>query len=111
MAPKWAEVLAEDPLPWLLEPADPAVRASALRYLLDRGTDEPEVCAAQSEAMKVDPIAGILAAQDEGGWWEKPGPGYGPKYRGTVWNLMFLDQLGADPDDVRIQQACKYVLE
>jgi hypothetical protein len=57
-----------------------------------------------------DPIAGILAAQDPGGWWVKPGPGYGPKYRGTVWNLLFLDQLGADPQDERIRRACGYVL-
>lgn len=60
--------------------------------------------------MAVDPIAGILAAQDEEGWWVKPGPGYAPKYRGTVWNPMFLDQLGADPDNQRVQRACDYVL-
>ncbi len=60
--------------------------------------------------MEVNPIAGIMAAQDEAGWWVKPGPGYAPKYSGTVWNLMFLDQLGADADDDRIQLACEYVL-
>jgi hypothetical protein len=110
MVAKWGCVLAQDPLPWLLEPADPAVRSSALRLLLGRRADDPKVRAARSQAMAVDPIAGILAAQDDAGWWEKPGPGYGPKYRGTLWNLMFLDQLGADPDDARIQRACNYVL-
>ncbi len=60
--------------------------------------------------MAVDPIAGILAAQDAEGWWVKTGPGYAPKYGGTVWNLVFLDQLGADPDDARIQRACHYVM-
>lgn len=110
MAPSWAEVLAENPLPWLLEPTEPAVRASTLRRLLGRRDEDREVREARSAAMDVDPIAGILAAQDDGGWWEKPGPGYGPKYRGTVWNLMFLDQLGADPADERIQRACDYVL-
>jgi hypothetical protein len=110
MAPKWAGVLADDPLPWLLEPTEPAVRASAMQHLLGRGADDPEVREARTEAMVANPIAGILAAQDEGGWWVKPGPGYAPKYSGTVWNLMFLDQLGADPDDGRIQRACDYVL-
>ena len=110
MAPTWANVLAENPLPWLLEPSNPAVRASALRQLVGRRADDAEVRKAQLEAMQVDPIAGILAAQDEGGWWVKPGPGYGPKYRGTVWNLIFLDQLGADPGDLRIRRACRYVL-
>lgn len=103
-------MLAEDPLPWLLEPADAAVRASALQCLLGRGADDSEFRRARSNAMDVNPIAGILAAQNEAGWWVKPGPGYAPKYSGTVWNLMFLDQLGADPADERIQRACDYVL-
>jgi hypothetical protein len=99
-----------DPLPWLLDPSTPAVRAATLQRLLGREPDDPEVAAARRAAMTVDPIAGILAAQDEAGWWVKPGPGYGPKYTGTVWNLVFLDQLGADPSDERIQRACGYVL-
>lgn len=107
---RWAQTLADDPLPWLLEPVDPSVRASTLQSLLERPSDDPEVREARSTAMAVDPIAGILGAQETGGWWVKPGPGYGPKYRGTVWNLMFLEQLGADPDDQRIQRACDYVL-
>ncbi len=110
MAPTWAEVLGADPRPWLLEPGDPAVRAAALARLLGRDRDDHELRDARTGAMRVDPIAGILAAQDEAGWWVKPGPGYAPKYSGTVWNLMFLDQLGADPDDDRVQRACRYVL-
>jgi hypothetical protein len=51
-----------------------------------------------------------LEAQDERGWWVKPGPGYSPKYTGTVWNLIFLAQLGADPADRRVQRACDYVM-
>jgi hypothetical protein len=102
--------LQGDPLPWLLDPATPAVRAAALQRLLDRPSDDPEVVASRRAAMGCDPIAGILAAQDPGGWWVKPGPGYGPKYRGTVWSLLFLDQLGADPEDERIERACEYLL-
>ncbi len=60
--------------------------------------------------MAADPIAAILAAQQPDGHWEKPGPGYATKYRGTVWQVIFLDQLGADPDDERIRRACAYVL-
>jgi hypothetical protein len=56
------------------------------------------------------PIAPILAAQDPHGWWVKPGAGYGPKYTGTVWSLMFLEQMGADARDARIQLACDHVL-
>jgi hypothetical protein len=95
---------------WLLDPDTPAVRQFALRWLLDRPNDDPEVRAARDSAMASDPIASILAAQHPSGYWEKPGPGYATKYRGTVWQLIFLDQLGADPADARIRAACEYVL-
>ena len=106
----WPGRLRSDPLPWLLDPSAPAVRHLALRDLLDRPADDPEVMAARRAAMLADPIAAILAAQHPEGYWEKPGAGYATKYRGTVWQLIFLDQLGADGSDMRIRRACDYVL-
>jgi hypothetical protein len=106
----WRGHLRADPLPWLLEAANPAVRHLALRQLLGRPVDDPEVVAVRQAAMAADPIASILAAQHPEGYWEKPGPGYATKYRGTVWQLIFLDQLGADPADERVRRACAYVL-
>jgi hypothetical protein len=110
-AESWRRALKGDPLPWLLEEETPAVRHLALRWLLDEAEDSANVRAARAAAMRVDPIAATLAAQDPDGFWITPGPGYGPKYTGTVWSLMFLDQLGADPQDAGIQRACAYVLE
>ena len=95
-----------DPLPWLLEESTPAVRHLALRRLLGRPADDPAVQAAQAEAMQADPLATILAAQQPAGYWVKPGPGYAPKYTGTVWQVIFLDQLGADSGDPRVQAGC-----
>lgn len=106
----WLSTLNGDPLPWLLDEATPAVRHLALRHLLDQPEDAPEVQQARAAAMRADPIAAILAARQPEGFWVKPGPGYGPKYRGTVWQLIFLDQLGADGADARVQAACAYVL-
>jgi len=106
----WLRVLAGDPVPWLLEDETPAVRHLALRQLLDQPEDAPEVRRARAAAMQTDPIASILAAEQPEGYWVKPGPGYTPKYRGTVWQLTFLDQLGADGTDARVHAACKYVL-
>jgi hypothetical protein len=103
--------LRGDPLPWLLDEANPAVRHLALRDLLGRAEDDADVRVARDAATRTDPIAAILAAQDPAGWWEKPGAGYGPKYSGTVWSLIFLDQLGADPAEPRIRAACAYVLD
>ncbi len=102
--------IPSETIDWLLDPAAPAVRHRALRELLGRPVDDPEVVAARATAMASPPIATILAAQDPAGWWIAPGSGYLPKYRSTVWQLTFLDQLGADPDDERIRSACAYVL-
>jgi hypothetical protein len=81
-----------------------------LRQLLDRPAEDLAVRTARAAAMGSDPIAAILAAQDPAGFWVQPGPGYGPKYQGTVWQLIFLDQLGADGFDPRVHAACAYVL-
>ncbi len=106
----WRRALRDDPLPWLLEEDTPAVRHLALRQLLDQPVDAPQVYQARAAAMRSDPIASTLAAQQPEGFWVRPGPGYTPKYRGTVWQLSFLDQLGADGSDSRVQAACEYVL-
>src|SRR5687767_8294361 len=98
-------------LPWLLSLETPAVRHQALRGLLNKPDTDREVVEAQRMAMAENPIAAILAAQHPDGYWEKPGPGYATKYRGTVWQLIFLDQLGADGADPHIKAACAYVLE
>ncbi len=106
----WRDRLRGDPLPWLLEGSGPAVRHLALRDILRRPADDPELVAARTAASAADPIAGILAAQAPDGWWSMPGPGYSPKYTGTVWQLIFLDQLGADPANAGVRRACEYVL-
>jgi hypothetical protein len=106
----WRQWLHGDPLPWLLDEDTPAVRHVALRDVLDHPSTDPDVAAARTAAMAGVPIASILDAQDPEGFWEKPGAGYATKYRGTVWQLIFLDQLGADPADERVQRACEYVL-
>ena len=49
---------------------------------------------------------------EEDGFWVKPGPGYNPKYRSTVWAITALAQLGASAtEDERIARACRYLLD
>jgi hypothetical protein len=108
--PAWTHALNADPVPWLLENDNPAAKHLTLRTLLDRSADDRDVRRAQAAAMQSDPIASILAAQYPDGYWVRPGPGYSPKYRATVWQLIFLDQLGADGGDTRVRAACEYVL-
>lgn len=106
------DYLHGDPLPWLLEPdpANPAVRYYALRDLLDRPENDPELQRAKAEIMTTGPVTAILAAQDLEGYWIKPGAGYSPKYRGTVWQILFLAELGADLGDERVRRGCEYLL-
>jgi hypothetical protein len=98
---------------WLLEPddANPCPRFFALRDLLDRPANDPELLTGRRAIMTSGQVPKILRAQSPAGWWEKPGPGYATKYRGTVWQLIQLERLGADPADERVQKACTYVLE
>jgi hypothetical protein len=109
-AAPWRSLLNGDPLPWLLEADNPSVRYFALTDLLDRSHDDADVTAAKSAINASRPVQAILDAMYPAGYWVKPGPGYGPKYRSTVWSLMFLDQLGADGNDPRVRTACEYVL-
>lgn len=109
----WLERLNNDPLPWLLEPdlENPGVRYFALTELLDQTPDDPEVIAAQRGVMTSGPVPAILDAQYPQGYWVKPGPGYSPKYRSTVWQVVFLAQLGADGDDPRVRAGCEHILD
>lgn len=108
----WQGVLNDDPLPWLLEPDpdNPGVRYFALRDLLGRPEADPGVHEARAEIMTKGPVPVILDAQQPDGCWIKPGGGYSPKYRGTVWQIILLAELGADPADERVRQGCGYLL-
>ena len=105
-------------LSWLLEPANPSARFLALTELLDRPLDDRDVATAQAAIPEVDPARAILDAQFSGtgstsgpvGYWIKPDVGYSPKYRATVWQVIFLAQLGAPPIEP-VRRACEYVLD
>lgn len=108
----WQDQLKGDAVSWLLETKTPEVRYLALRDLLECPQTDPELSAARKAAHKKGPIASILAEMDKTGYWVKPGPGYNPKYRSTVWSVILLAQLGASViEDDRIAQACAYLLD
>ena len=107
----WKSHLNGDPLPWLLESADPGGRYLALRDLLGLPPDDSELLFAQQAAHTHGPIATVLEGMHPEGYWVKPGPGYSPKYTSTVWALILLAQLGASVGcDERILRACDYIL-
>lgn len=103
--------LRGDPLPWLLDEDEhnPGVRYFALRDLLGLPAESGEVQAAQEAVMRGGPVPVILGQQDAAGYWIKPG--YLPKYRGTMWSIIFLAQLGASGNDSRIRRACEHLFD
>jgi hypothetical protein len=108
----WCAQLNGDATTWLLEPGEPGVRYLALRDLLALPADAPELLEARELAHKQGPIATILEAMNADGYWVRPGAGYNPKYRSTVWAMILLGQLGASVDlDARINLACRYLLD
>jgi hypothetical protein len=97
---------------WLLEPENPPVRVRCLVDLLGKPEGDPEVLAARRINMESGPVAKILAKQKPGGWWGNPEDFYiRSKYKGTVWSLILLAELGASPEDERIQRAADFIIK
>ncbi len=108
----WSTQLRGDSVSWLLEADNPGVRYVAMRDLLDLPAGDSALKSARKKAHKEGPIAEILSRMEQAGYWVKPGPGYNPKYRSTVWSIIMLAELGASAsEDKRIEQGCKYLLD
>jgi hypothetical protein len=106
----WRVLLRGDPMPWLLERRDPAVRANALRSLLDRGSRDPELRDAQARAMSAPPISTILRKQGADGRWTGESM-YTPKYVASHWQNLLLVEYGVDPSDPRVRRGARKILE
>jgi hypothetical protein len=104
-------VITGDPTAWLLEKNDPSVRYFTLTEIQAKRENDSEVRKAKDEIMKVGLVPDILARQNNEGCWEAPNRFYTAKYKGTVWQLMILAELGADGKDERVKRACEFILE
>lgn len=106
------DMLKEYPTEWLLETVNPSVRYFTLRDILGKCEKENEVKKAKKEIMMEGSVPRILAKQKPGGHWGKPEDFYErSKYRGTVWNLIVLAEMGANPKDKRIKDTCEFILK
>lgn len=104
-------VLKADPTTWLLEKSNPSVRYFTLIGIQGKQGNDSEVKKAKDEIMKVGLVPKILTDQDNEGYWGTPKSFYTAKYRGTVWQLVILAELGADGKDERLKKACEFILE
>ena len=99
-------------LDWLLEEENPSVLFFAMRDLIGLSEDSPEMVDAKSRIKSSFPVQKILSSQSDGGWWGNPEEFYtNTKYRGTVWNLILLAELGANVEDERILRTIEFLLD
>lgn len=88
-------VMDKSTLEWLLQPNCPSVRYDTLVDLLERPLSDPEVVSAQRAIMTTGLVPSILdklaAPENE----EHLHRFYHNKYRGLVWQLLVLAELGA----------------
>lgn len=96
---------------WLLEENNPSVKYFTLTQILDIPESDPDVIHAKETIMKKGIVPKILAKQHSDGYWEAPTRFYTAKYKGTVWQLIILAELGADGTDPRIKNACEFILQ
>ncbi len=105
----WKSILHADPIEWLLEKNNPSVRYFTLRDLLEKPEMNSEVKEAKQNIMEFGVVPAILEKQTKEGYWSEPERLYSAKYKGTVWQLMILAELGADRKDSHIRKACEFI--
>ncbi|MHB1295957.1 MAG: nitrogen fixation protein NifH [Anaerolineae bacterium] len=96
---------------WLLGEDNPSVRYFTLKHLLERSEDDPQVQAARRAIVHSAPVRAILAAQNPEGYWAKPGAGWAPYCTSTIWQILFLAELGADRANQQVRLGCEYLME
>ncbi|HNT29924.1 MAG TPA: nitrogen fixation protein NifH [bacterium] len=98
-------------LDWLLDEENPSVRYVTLTDLLGKSVKNVDVKKAKQAIMTTGTVPKILSKQLENGAWEDDYQFYRNKYKGTVWQLIILANLGADSQDERIKQAAEFILK
>ncbi len=102
-------MLKADATNWLLEEENPSARYFTLKDILDKPEHNAEVQQAKREIMQY----GIILIFFGNNWnlrILKPIPKfYTDKYRGLVWQLIVLAEMGAEANSQIIEQ-CEYLL-
>lgn len=96
---------------WLLEKDNPSVRFLTLTSLLGKSMKNKEVIEARRAIMETGPVPKILSRQNDDGSFGIPERFYRDKYKGSVWTLIILAELAAEPKDERIKRACEFILQ
>lgn len=103
--------MSDKTLSWLLEEDNPSVRFFALTDLERRPKEDPSVMETKKIIMEKGIVPKILGKQNPDGSWGIAERFYRDKYKGTVWSLLVLAEMVADPNDQRVRNACEFILE
>lgn len=106
----WKALLKADPTDWLLEEGNPSVRYFTLTELLGKPEHDPQVQQAKNEIMRSGIVPKLLQKQREPEYLQGFSRFYTYKYKGLVWSLIALAELGAVATD-QIREQCEYLLE
>jgi hypothetical protein len=107
----YRSMLKADPTEWLLGEDNPSVRYFTLIDVLMKNKSSLEVEESKKAIVQTGAVPRILAKQKSGGFWGIAENFYvRGKYKGTVWQLMVLAELGADSGEGRVRKACDFIL-
>lgn len=115
-------MLSKETLNWLLEPDNQPVRYLTMLHLDGAEEGDADVKTVKADIMNYKPIKKILAKQNPDGSFYtqkmvdeydeiRAKYGYQPKYRNTIWQALFLAQMEASPEDLKIQKLCNFILD
>ena len=97
---------------WLLEDENPSVRYLTLTDLLAVPKSDPMVINSYKSIHVSGSVPKILEKQNPGGYWEEPEHFYvRGKYRGTVWTMLLLAELGADGTFEQVHRGVEFLLQ
>jgi hypothetical protein len=105
----WKAGLKADPTNWLLEEENPSIRYFTLKDILDKPENDVAVQKARQGIMETGMVREILFRQQEPAYLQTYPSFYTSKYKGLVWQLILLAELGADASS-HIRAQCEYIL-
>jgi hypothetical protein len=105
------ELTTQDTLAWLLEKENPSVRYFTLTKLLGAPENDKDVLETQANIYNYGIASSILSQQNAMGYWGNEDNFYLDKYRGSVWQLIILAELGCSVHNTQVKRACEFILE
>jgi len=109
---EWKSKIKADSTEWLLEKNNPSIRYFTLCNIFEQKISNPEIQKLKDEIMVTGIVPIILDKQSNEGCWCIPENFYvKSKYKGTVWQIIILAELGANGNDKRIKKAYEFILK